>query len=611
MENGKSNKSKKVVIIVVVVLIILAICGGIAWYIISNMDKNTPDEVFNSYISYLENKDYEGMYSLLSQSTKSRTDKDTYIARNKNIFEGIEATNIEVSALNVNIDKKNSNFTITYTMSFDTLAGELSNKYTMTFDRQEDNKYYINWYSNLIFPDLKEEYKVRVYSTTGSRGDILDRNGKILATNNDDGEREYPYGEIASHLVGYVRGISAEELEANKGKGYTESSIIGKIGLEAAFEDKLKGKNGSGIYIVDQNENTLKTIAETDIEDGEDIKTTIDIELQKVIYDEFDGDNSFSVTVNPKTGEVLAMVSTPSFDSNKFITGFTDEEWSKLSSDENTPMFARYESTWVPGSSFKPVTGAIGLENGSFKENDDFGYSGTSWQKDSSWGNYKVTTLTTYNGPANLKNALIYSDNIYFAKAALKIGGDKFAKELLRLGFDKKLDFPIGMSKSQFAENNNFISEGQIADSGFGQGKILVNPLHIASIYSSFVNDGNMIKPCIEYSENTEYWIKNAFSKDVANTIKDDLVKVVENSSGTAHEAKISGVKLAGKTGTAELKASKEDKGEELGWFNAFVVSDKSDEQILTINMVENVENRGGSHYLLPKVKRIIEGYLK
>lgn len=611
MEDEKSNKSKKIGIIIGIIVIILAICGGITWYIISNMDQNTPDEVLNSYISYLKNKDYEGMYTLLSESTKSRTDKDTYIARNKNIFEGIEATNIEISNINVTIDKKNSNFTTSYTMSFDTLAGELSNQYTMTFNRQEDNKYYINWYSNLIFPDLKEEYKVRVYSTTGARGDILDRNGKVLATNGENGEREYPYGEIAAHLVGYVRGISAEELESNKGKGYTESSIIGKTGLEAAYEDRLKGKNGSGIYIVDENESTIKTIAETDVDDGEDIKTTIDIELQKNIFDEFDGDNSFSVTLNPKTGEVLAMVSTPSFDSNKFITGFTDEEWNKLSSDENTPMFTRYESTFVPGSSFKPITGAIGLETGSFKASDDFGYSGTSWQKDSSWGDYKVTTLTTYSGPANLKNALIYSDNIYFAKAALKIGGDTFAKELLKIGFNKELDFPISMTESQFAENNEFISEGQIADSGFGQGKLLVNPLHIASIYSAFVNDGSMIKPYIEYSNKTDYWIKNAFSKEVANTIKDDLVQVVENSGGTAHEAKISGIKLAGKTGTAELKASKEDDGEELGWFNAFVVSDKSDEQILTINMVENVEDRGGSHYLLPKVKSIIEEYIK
>ena len=611
MEEENNKKSKKVAIIISVIVVLLLIAGGVTWYIISNLDQNTPDEVLNAYISYLNNKDYEGMYTLLSESTNSRVDKDTYIARNKNIYEGIEAANIAISDLAVNIDKKNSSYTVTYTMSFDTLAGELSYPFTMTFDRQDDNKYYINWYSNLIFPDLEESYKVRVYSTTGSRGDILDRNGEVLATTNKDGVREYPYGEIAAHLVGYIRGISAEELQEHKGEGYTESSVIGKTGLESAFEDRLRGKNGTGIYIVDANENTLKTIAETDIEDGEDIKTTIDIELQKEIFNEFDGDNGFSVAMNPKTGEVLAMVSTPSFDSNQFITGFTDEEWNTLSSDINTPMFARYESTWAPGSSFKPVTGAIGLTTNSFTANENFGTSGTSWQNNSSWGDYKVTTLTTYSGAANLKNALIYSDNIYFAKAAIKIGADTFAKQLLNIGFDKALDFPIDMSSSQFGENNEFSSEVQLADSGYGQGQVLVNPLHMASIYSAFVNDGNMIKPYIEYGKKTDYAVENAFTKDAADEIRDDLIQVVENSNGTAHAARINGVTIAGKTGTAELKASKEDDGEELGWFNAILISDDDDEQLLTINMIENVENRGGSHYLLPKVKNIIEGYLK
>ena len=611
MEEENNKKSKKVAIIISVIVVLLLIAGGVTWYIISNLDQNTPDEVLNAYISYLNNKDYEGMYTLLSESTNSRVDKDTYIARNKNIYEGIEAANIAISDLAVNIDKKNSSYTVTYTMSFDTLAGELSYPFTMTFDRQDDNKYYINWYSNLIFPDLEESYKVRVYSTTGSRGDILDRNGEVLATTNEDGVREYPYGEIAAHLVGYIRGISAEELQEHKGEGYTESSVIGKTGLESAFEDRLRGRNGTGIYIVDANENTLKTIAETDIEDGEDIKTTIDIELQKEIFNEFDGDNGFSVAMNPKTGEVLAMVSTPSFDSNQFITGFTDEEWNTLSSDINTPMFARYESTWAPGSSFKPVTGAIGLTTNSFTANENFGTSGTSWQNNSSWGDYKVTTLTTYSGAANFKNALIYSDNIYFAKAAIKIGVDTFAKQLLNIGFDKALDFPIGMSSSQFGENNEFSSEVQLADSGYGQGQVLVNPLHMASIYSAFVNDGNMIKPYIEYGKKTDYAVENAFTKDAADEIRDDLIQVVENSNGTAHAARINGVTIAGKTGTAELKASKEDDGEELGWFNAILISDDDDEQLLTINMIENVENRGGSHYLLPKVKNIIEGYLK
>ena len=605
---NEENKSKKIGIIIAVILIILLLIGGgIAWYIVKNMDKNKPEEVLNQYIEYLSNKDYEGMYTLLSDSTKSRVDKETYIARNKNIYEGIEVTNINISNLDINKENKN----ITYNMSFDTLAGNLSYTFTATFDRQDDNKYYLNWYSNLIFPDLKEEYKVRVYSISGSRGDILDRNGKVLATNGENGERQYPYGNIAAHLIGYVRGISQEELEANKGKGYTESSIIGKTGLELNFENRLKGKNGSGIYIVDENENTIKTIAETDVQDGEDIKTTIDIELQKNIYEEFDGDNGFSVAINPKTGEVLAMVSTPSFDSNKFVTGFTDNEWNKLSSDQNTPMFARYESTWVPGSSFKPITGAIGLTSGSFKAEDNFGASGLSWQKDSSWGDYKITTLTTYGGAANLKNALIYSDNIYFAKAALKIGANTFASQLQKIGFNKNIDFPISMTNSQFAENNKFSSDVQLADSGYGQGKVLVNPLHIASIYSAFVNDGNMIKPYIEYSDSTEYWIENAFTKESADTIKNDLIQVVENSNGTGHEAKISGVTIAGKTGTAELKSSKDEEGKELGWFNAFIVNNNKDEQLLTINMIENVENRGGSHYLLPKVKNIIENYIK
>lgn len=607
MEDKVQKKSRKLLIVLIILLILILIGGVSAWYIISNMDQNSPDEVIYSYISCLMINDYEGMYSILSESTKSRVDHDTYIARNKNIYEGIEASNIEMKNLTYNEEDK----TVNYDLTFDTLAGSLTYNYTATFDRQDDNKYYLNWYSSLIFPDLEEDYKVRVYSNSGSRGDILDRNGKVLATNNENGERVYPYGEITAHLVGYIRGISAEELEEHKGEGYTESSLIGKTGLELAYEERLRGKNGSGIYIVNENEEIVETIAETDIADGEDIKITIDIDLQEQIYEEFDGDKGFSIAMNPKTGEVLAMVSFPTFDTNKFITGFTDEEWSSLSSDEDTPMFARYESTWAPGSSFKPITGAIGLTTKSFTADENFGTSGLSWQKDSSWGDYKVTTLTTYSGPANLRNALVYSDNIYFAKAALKIGSNNFAEQLLKIGFDKDLDFSIPMYNSQFADNNEFDSEVQLADSGYGQGKVLVNPLHVASIYSAFVNDGSMIKPHIEYSEKTEYLYENVFSEDAVKEIVEDLIQVVENPNGTGYEARINGISMAGKTGTAELKSSKDEEGEELGWFNAFVVSDNSDEQFLTINMVENVENRGGSHYLLPKVKNIIQEYMK
>lgn len=169
------------------------------------------------------------------------------------------------------------------------------------------------------------------------------------------------------------------------------------------------------------------------------------------------------------------------------------------------------------------------------------------------------------------------------------------------------------MSASQYANNNSFDTEIGLADTGYGQGQVLVNPMHVASIYSAFANEGNMIKPYIEYKGDAkpEYYIEGAFSKEAANTIKEDLIQVVENANGTAHSAKIEGLKLAGKTGTAELKNSKDEKGTEIGWFNCFIADENSSKQALLISMVDGVENKGGSHYLLPKAKAIFEKIVK
>ena len=163
--------------------------------------------------------------------------------------------------------------------------------------------------------------------------------------------------------------------------------------------------------------------------------------------------------------------------------------------------------------------------------------------------------------------------------------------------------------------NENFTNETQLANSGYGQGEVLVNPIHMAMVYSSFVNEGNMIMPYIEYKENASsdtatYYKKEAFSKEAADTIRDDLVQVVENPNGTAHSAKIEGKTISVKTGTAEIKQSKDDKeGTEIGWFNAFNVGENDENSLLIVSMVENVKGKGGSHYLLPKVKEIFETY--
>ena len=429
----------------------------------------------------------------------------------------------------------------------------------------------------------------------------------------DSEERIYPLGESASQLVGYIQPISAEELAEKADEGYTSSSLIGKYGLERYYEDTLRAVNGAEIYIEDSEGNKKTSIVTLDAKDGTDVKLTIDSTLQQQIYEQFKEDESAVVEINPKTGEVLALVSCPSFDSNDFSLGMTTADYNALTQDTQNPLFNRYLATYAPGSSFKPIVGAIGLTNGSFTADENFGTSGTRWQNDSSWGDFYITTLTTYSGPANLRNALIYSDNIYFAKAALKIGSDKFIESLKNLGFNENIEFPQTISKSSYSNSEGFTNETQLANSGYGQGEMLVNPIHMAMMYSAFVNEGNMIMPYIEYKENASsanatYYKEGVFTKEAAETIRDDLIQVVENPGGTAHSAQIEGKTIAGKTGTAEIKDSKDDtEGTEVGWFNAFTVNETDENSRLIISMVENVKGKGGSHYLLPKVKAILE----
>lgn len=416
--------------------------------------------------------------------------------------------------------------------------------------------------------------------------------------------RVYPYGESTSHLLGYVQQINAEELEEMKDKGYDEQSVVGKSGLEKLYEDRLRAKEGYKISILDSQGNEKTALAMKPAEDGEEIHLTIDIQWQQKLYDAYKEDKSCSVVMNPKSGEVLALVSTPSFNSMDFVLGISQTKWDELNNNPDKPMYNRVRETWAPGSSFKPVTGAVGLTTGAFTAEEDFGASGLSWQKDESWGNYKVTTLHEYNG-AVLKNALIYSDNIYFAKAALKIGADTFAKQLDKLGFGQDIPFDIGMTSSQYSNGDTFGTEVQLADSGYGQGQVLVNPLHLACIYSAFFNEGNMISPYLEYQEgkNPSYWVENAFTPEAAATIYEDLKEVVSNPEGTGHSAaQVAGVALAGKTGTAEIKESQEDKdGTELGWFAVYNTEGLDGQTVLMLNMVEDVKGRGGSGYVVNK----------
>ena len=360
-------------IIVALIIIVTGICGFL--YLKNNSEK--PEDVLTKYMSYINEENYSEMYNLLTDDSKQSITQEDFIKRNKNIYNGIESANLTIE-LN-EVEKINSNSTnITYTTSMDTVAGSLNFKNIATLTKK-DGKYYINWSSNLIYPNLNNQDKIKVNVHQARRGNIYDRNNNEIASegvvssvgvvrgklNSDTKEsdiksiadlleisedtinkalnasyvkddmfiplknvskdnielkqkllqvkgvkitdaqsRVYSYGEELAHLIGYVQNITAEELKENAGKGYTQNSKIGKSGLEKIYEDRLKGTNGVEVYIVDNNNNKKETIAQTIEKDGEDIKLTIDMNIQKDTYEQFKQDKSASVVMNPKTGEI-------------------------------------------------------------------------------------------------------------------------------------------------------------------------------------------------------------------------------------------------------------------------------------------------------------------
>jgi len=407
--------------------------------------------------------------------------------------------------------------------------------------------------------------------------------------------RVYPYKEAAAHLTGYVGAITAEELEKLKNKGYISTDMIGKSGLEEVFDEQLKGKRGVKITIKKPDGN-VEVLAEKPVEDGQDIKLTIDIDLQQKLFTELVGEAGTAAAMDPTTGETLAIVSSPSYNPNQATLGFSTADWKQLNEDPNQPLRSRFNKPYAPGSVLKPITAAIGLETGKLDPAQAVDISGLKWQKSASWGGYFVTRVHEAS-PINLEKAMLYSDNIYFAQAALAIGKESFAEGLKKFGFEKESDYPFPLTTSTIGDLEKEIS---LADSGYGQGQIQMSIVHLLGTYTPLVNGGNMIKPTllldIEKSQ------EQVMSAENANMISSMLRKVVGGADGTGHAAEIPDYPLSGKTGTAEIKEKQGDKGKELGWFVAYNTNSPS---LMIAMMVENVQGRGGSSVPVKKVKNV------
>lgn len=419
--------------------------------------------------------------------------------------------------------------------------------------------------------------------------------------------RYYPLGASAAHLIGYVRKVTQEDLEKDTEGYYRAEDWIGRAGLEQSMEKQLRGERGGVIEITDEAGKVLSELIRKDAVNGQKVQLTISAETQSELYKALasEGDAGAAVLMNPTDGHLLALASAPAYNPNKMVTGLTQAEWDAYSADERLPFINRFTNRYAPGSTFKAITAAAGLMEKVTTADKTHEISSLQWRKDESWGGYYVKRVKSLT-PVNMIDALVYSDNIYFAQEALEMGSERFIEGIQKFGFGDNFGLDeLYLKPSQYANEANLdlASEVLLADTSYGQGEMLMSPIHLASSFTPFINEGKMVKPVlIEGKETSEPEV--IITPETANTVKDALVQVVSRSGGTAHALNSLSGELAAKTGTAELKAKKGENGLENGFV---VVFDTQSPSFLISAVIEGVNGRGGSHYVVDKLKPFLE----
>lgn len=661
-------KFNKVFIFISIMILSMITLGG--------CNKKDEAQVFvDKYIKDLNECNYEGIYENISKKSKESISKEIFVERYTKIYSGIGASNIKVD-----IKDTSNKLKPVVSLSMNSIGGNLKFDEIKLNIVKEDGEYKIVWDESLILPQMIKDDKIRVKTTSATRGKILDRDGNLLAYDGEansiyihprifeenkeenvekiskildkskeyilskidnknlehlipivkisnydqekvdllssingvtikkENSRVYAQGEAFGNLIGYIGDINKEELEKNKDKGYTVYSKIGRQGLEQVYEEKLRARDGVHIYIERSSEEI--TIAKTEPINGEDIKLSIDSELQKSIYSQLNNEKGASVAIDPKTGEVLAMVSSPSYDSNTLVTYKTDTIDSLWEKNENTQFNNRANDAYSPGSTMKLITASIGLENGIINSSEAMDIKGLNWQKDSTWGSYKITRVKDIGKPVNLYDAIKYSDNIYIGDKTIKIGEEKYLEGISKFGIGEEVPFEYPMAKSQISNNGKLEKEILLADTGYGQGEVLMTPLDITMAYSALGNEGKIMVPRLVISENIDAKIyKEAIDSKYIGELTKCFSAVINDADGSGKSAKIENINLAGKTGTAEIKKSKDDEsGTENGWF---VAVDTDTSKIAISMIIEDVKHKSGSEYVVPKVKNVIENYIK
>jgi penicillin-binding protein 2 len=443
--------------------------------------------------------------------------------------------------------------------------------------------------------------------------------------------RHYPHGELFAHVLGYVGRISERELDEIDPVNYSGTHHIGKIGLEKYYEELLHGTVGYQNVESNAHGRILRVLERHDPQPGGDIHLNVDAYVQKVAFDALEGQRGAIVAMDPKTGGIIAMVSTPSYDANLFVNGISSADYSRLQNDPDLPLYNRaLQGQYPPASTIKPIWGLAGLQYGTVTSATRLADPGW-FSLPNDTRRYRDWKRGGHSATMNLEQAIVESCDVYFYELAYRLGIDR----LHDFGAHFGLGAPTGIDNTnersgllpsrawkQEARNSHWYP-GETINVGIGQGFMLATPLQLAVATSVLASKGDLRSPRLLASVNGEPVVAPLLGQmdDVPaahwEAVTRSMEQVVQGARGTARGLKKGlSYRLAAKTGTAQVvgiaAGEKYDSSalQKRNWDHALFVAfaPAEDPQIAVSVVIENGEH-GGS-VAGPAARKVFEAYL-
>ncbi len=421
--------------------------------------------------------------------------------------------------------------------------------------------------------------------------------------------RDYPQGKLAAHILGYTGELNQEELQQKKSEGYRLGDVMGKMGVESAYEAKLRGKWGGLKLGVDGAGRIVNLLGEEPAKVGQDITLTLDAEIQKAAETALGNRRGAIVALDPNNGAVLAMTSYPSFDPNVFSSPITTEVWQELQSQGN-PFLNMALRGFPPASTFKIVTATAGMESEKYPPNTILGtypYLSVAGTRFGEWNKSGF-------GPMGYVSALAWSSNTFFGQIGRGSGGENLIKWARIYGFGKPTGIElkgesVGLIADDAWKRRNFDNwgwtVGDTVNMSIGQGFTTATPLQVAVMFSAIANNGYRVQPHLSKADSQAKEAQKVslnLKPTTLSTIQQGLRAVVNGGTGS----KLNSPDIppgAGKSGTAEAPPGKAH-----AWFGAYAPFDKP--EIVVVAFAEHSGGGGGS-IAAPLARQVMEAYFK